>query len=64
MKVTIDRDNKELELEFTGKALDLLKQLSINKETVVITKNGALITEEDAIADDDEIKIISVVSGG
>lgn len=64
MKVFIDRDNKELELEFKGKAGALLEQLEINSETVVITRNGELITEDDNVSGDDKVKIISVVSGG
>lgn len=64
MHVFIDRENKELDSDYSGKAGGLLKQLGINVETVVITKNGQLITEDDQIGGDDKIKIISVVSGG
>jgi len=64
MKIHIDRDNKELELEFKGKAGALLERLKINNETVVITRNGEIITEDDNVSGNDKIKIISVVSGG
>lgn len=64
MRVHIDREHKTQELSFSGKAKHLLSQLNINVETVVITRNGTLITEEDMLKDTDDVKIISVVSGG
>lgn len=64
MKLHIDREGSTTEREFSGKAKDLLTELDINPATVVITKNGTLITEEDTLENSDEVKIISVVSGG
>ncbi|MBU0757959.1 MAG: MoaD/ThiS family protein [Nanoarchaeota archaeon] len=54
----------EFERQFKGKVMNLLKELGINPETVVVTKDNELITEEDILDDSDEIRILSVVSGG
>lgn len=64
MKLHIDREGTTTERKFNGKAKHLLAELNINPATVVITKNGTLITEEDKLENSDEVKIISVVSGG
>ncbi len=64
MNVYIEEKGETKQLAFTGNALNLLKKLSINPETVLITKNGQLITEEDEISNEDEIKLLSVISGG
>ncbi len=64
MKVFIEKENKNVELEFNGSVKNLLKKLDINLETVLIVKNNELITEIDSIKNSDEIKILSVISGG
>jgi len=64
MKVYYDKTGETTELEFTGTAAELLKKLAINPETVVITKNSTIITQDDEVSNDDEIKLLSVVSGG
>ncbi len=64
MKVYYDKTRETTELEFTGTAGELLKQLDINPETVVVTKNSTIITQDDEVSNDDEIKLLSVVSGG
>ena len=54
VSVFIDRENKnaELELEKNSIVADLLKNLNINPVTVIVSRNN------------DEIKILSVISGG
>ena len=43
---------------------EMLKKLNINPQTVIITKNNELITEEEPLKNNDEIKLLSVISGG
>lgn len=64
--VFIDRENKntKLELENNGSVLDLLKKLNINPITVIVSRNNDLISEEEKLNNNDEIKIMSVISGG
>ena len=64
MKINIVKENKVLEIEFNGKVKEILMKLEINPETVIVVKDDELVTEEDFLEDSDEIKIMSVVSGG
>ena len=54
----------KLRLTPTSNILDLLKELGRSPETVIVRKNGKIVTEEEQLADGDEIEIIPVVSGG
>ena len=63
MKVFIDKTNEYKEVR--SKTLkEILKELNINPTTVIITKNNELITEDSNIKETDEIKFLSVISGG
>jgi sulfur carrier protein ThiS len=41
-----------------------LLQLDIQPESVLPTRNGELVSEEDIIQDGDVIKLVAVISGG
>ena len=62
----IDRENKNavLELENNSIVSDLLKKLEINPVTVIVSRNNELILEDEKLNNDDNIKILSVISGG
>ena len=66
VKVFVDRQNKNanFELDTDSKVLDLLKKLDINPVTVIVSRNNELILEDEILSDNDEIKILSVISGG
>lgn len=64
MKVFIESNNKTKTMKFSGTAASLLKKLSINPETVIISKNNEIITDDEKLSDKDEIKLLSVISGG
>ncbi len=64
MKVYIERPKTEKNLEFEGTVKELLVLLDINPETVIVANNNELITEEDVLKNTDEIRIMSVISGG
>ncbi len=64
MKIFIEREKKIQETSFNGKVKALLKKLVLNPEIVLVTRQGKLLTEEDTVKDTDEIKILSVISGG
>ncbi|MDD9953892.1 MAG: thiamine biosynthesis protein ThiS [Candidatus Woesearchaeota archaeon] len=63
MEVFIEKEQKRLELEFTGTAKELLEKIDVNPETVLIVADGTLITEEDEIKAK-KIELLSVISGG
>jgi sulfur carrier protein ThiS len=64
MKVYIEREKSEQELFFKGKVIDLLHKLGINPDDVLVVRKGELITEDEVLNDDDEVKLLSVISGG
>jgi sulfur carrier protein len=64
MEAFIEKEGKTKSVKFSGKVKRLLKELKINPETVIIIRNNALITTEDTLKNNDEIKILSVISGG
>lgn len=64
MKIYIERTNKKFEKRFSGNVASLLKALNINPETVLVVRNGNLLTKDSKLNNKDEIKILSVISGG
>lgn len=66
VSVFIDRENKNTALELSGSSVvaDLLKKLKINPVTVIVSRNSELILEDERLNDNDEIKVLSVISGG
>lgn len=66
INVSIDRENKNAKLELANNAVvsDLLNQLKINPVTVIVSRNNELVLEDEKLNDNDEIKILSVISGG
>ena len=66
ISVFIDRENKNTELELVNDSIvaDLLKKLDINPVTVIVSRDNELILEDEKLKDNDEIKFLSVISGG
>lgn len=66
VNIFIDRENKnkKLELEKNSIVSDLLKKLNINPVTVIVSRDNELILDDTGLNDNDEIKILSVISGG
>ena len=66
VSVFIDKENKNttVDLENNSMVANLLKILNINPVTVIVSRNNELILEDEKLNDNDEIKILSVISGG
>ncbi|MBI2134476.1 MoaD/ThiS family protein [Candidatus Woesearchaeota archaeon] len=66
IKVFYDRENKNKTIELYNDITvkDLLKKMNINPVTVIVSKNNDIIMEDEKLNDKDNIKIISVISGG
>jgi len=64
--VYLDRENKNVNLGLDDNSIvaDLLKKLDINPVTVIVSRNNELILEDERLNDKDELKILSVISGG
>ncbi|MBI2357917.1 MAG: MoaD/ThiS family protein [Deltaproteobacteria bacterium] len=65
MKVII-RNPKRREIEVEGKrqVRDLLRELNLNPESVLVIRNGALLTRDEMAEAGDTIEILSAISGG
>ena len=64
MKVYVQKNQEKIEMPFSDTVEKLLKKLDINPETVIVTKNGTLVTETDILEDSDDVEILQVISGG
>jgi len=65
IRVFIERDMKEIEIEFNGRTVkDLLNSLNLDWARHVVIKNGEIVTEDEEINNGDYIKILDAVSGG
>ncbi len=63
VKVFIERENivKKINANDTE---DMLRKLKINPEVIIIAKNNELVTRKAKLKEGDEIRLLSVISGG
>ncbi len=64
MKILIEKDNINKNIDFNGTCAELLDVLKINSEEVLVIVNGELVALDDTCENDAEVKLLSVVSGG
>lgn len=63
IKIFIERINKTKKIE-ANNIKEIFQKLCINPQEVIITRNNELITEDEKLNNNDEIKLLSVISGG
>lgn len=63
MKVYVEKENKHLDAGACS-GRQLLELLKINPSTVILVRNDEVVLEDEQLEDTDEIKILSVISGG
>lgn len=56
--------NKEYEIKPGMTIRKALQKQNIEPDSVLITRNGELITDDEIIQVNDEIKLVPVISGG
>ncbi len=56
--------NKEWEVEGGKTVRQVIEELGLDPEAVLAVKGKKLLNEETVIEDEDEIKLIAVISGG
>lgn len=56
--------DKEYTFDQRMSARKLLQQLGVLPETVVVTKNDEIVTEDEMLEVDDQVELIRVISGG
>ena len=66
VNVFIERENKKVKIGLgeNSTASDLLALLRLNPVTVIVARNSELVLENERLKNGDEIKILSVISGG
>jgi sulfur carrier protein len=62
MKITY-RD-EEWELHGRWRVRDAVKESGLIPQTVLVVRDGKLLTEDTLLDEDDEVKLVPVVSGG
>ena len=66
VNVLFDRENMERKVEIGNNSSvgDLLSRMNVNPVTVIVSRDGAIITEDEPIMENDNIRLFSVISGG
>lgn len=64
MAVKIILRGKEYEVKPGMTVLHSLEKIGVTPESVLVTRNGELITEDEILKDGEVIKLVAVISGG
>lgn len=64
MKVHLRNPTRTLEVDGPVSIVALLRRLDLNRESVLVIRGGTLVPGDAMLADDDEVEIRPVISGG
>lgn len=64
MTVKLILRDKEYEVKPGMTLLDSLKKIGVLPESVIATRNGEMILEDEILREGDVVKLIAVISGG
>ena len=64
MKVHLRNPRRDLEIEGPITIINLLARLELNREAVLVIRDGDLVPGDETLSDDDVIEIRPVISGG
>ncbi len=64
MKVLLRNPSREIEIDGPISVAKLLRRLDLNRESVLVIGGGTLIPGDSVLADDAEVEIRPVISGG
>jgi len=57
-------NTKRVGMPREAKAIDVVRKLRVNPETVIIKRGGEILLENETLKNNDRIELIKVVSGG
>jgi len=64
MPVKLTLRNQEYEVKPGMTLLDSLKKINVLSESVIATREGEMILDDEILKDGDVVKLIAVISGG
>ena len=64
MRVQLRNPNREIEAPGPVMVSVLLERLGINRESVLVVRNGELVPGDQMLDDDDAVEVRPVISGG
>lgn len=64
MKVHLHNPKRDVEVPGPLRVNDLVKQLGLNRESVLVIRGDSLVTGDVRLDDGDDIEIRPVISGG
>jgi len=64
MRIQLSHPSRTVELKGPKKAKDVLRELNLLVEAHLVIRGDELVTEDEALSDEDEIEIRPVISGG
>ena len=64
MKVLLRNPRREVEIEGPITIDNLLRRFDLNREAVLVIRNGELVPGDETLSNDDAVEIRPVISGG
>lgn len=64
MTVTLILRDREFEVKHGMMLLDALRKMGVLPESVIATRDGEMIVDDEILKDGDVVKLIAVISGG
>ena len=64
MTVKLILRNKEYEVKPGMMLLDALRKINVVPESVIATRDGEMILDDEILKDGDVVKLVAVISGG
>ena len=64
MNIFIEKENKHIELKKSLTGTQLLKELGYSSSSTLLVRNGEVILPDEQLSENDDVQVLSVVSGG